>query len=106
MLRLITDVHNPLVKRSADARAAYIEAIQGLITDLHENDFEQLIDLILIRSGWVRKGTLGGNVEGVDLEAECLAISEIAFVQVKSQGGQALLNDYIGRFNSRRDTHG
>jgi hypothetical protein len=48
---------------------------------------------------------LGGATEGVDIEAENVAADEIAFVQVKSEAGQGVLDDYIQRFQARRERY-
>ncbi len=105
VLRIIQDEKDPNATRAADAREAYRRAVHEMIKGLSPKDFEQLIDLILGRSGWVRICTLGGNTEGIDAEVENLAAAEIAFVQVKSSAGQAELNDYVQRFRSRRDRY-
>ena len=62
-----------------------------------------LIDLILARTGWIRIAKLGGATEGTDIEAENVATDEIAFVQVKSEANQSKLNDYVKRFQARRE---
>lgn len=64
-----------------------------------------LVDLILSRSGWARLAKLGGTTEGIDIEAENASAGEIAFVQVKSSATQATLDDYVLRFNERRDCY-
>jgi hypothetical protein len=48
---------------------------------------------------------LGGTREGIDVEAENPTADEIAFVQVKSSADQKVLNDYVERFNKRRDRY-
>jgi hypothetical protein len=72
-----------------------------MIKRLSPKDFEQLIDLVLARTGWIRISTIGKSREGIDIEAENVTAGEIAFVQVKSCATQKVLNDYIDRF--RRD---
>jgi hypothetical protein len=62
-----------------------------------------LIDLILIKTGWVRISAVGGKTEGIDIEAENVSANELAFVQIKSSANQAVLLDYIGRYGSRTD---
>lgn len=37
------------------------------------------------------------------MEVENLTAAELAFVQVKSSAGQAVLDDYVARFEKRRD---
>jgi hypothetical protein len=105
IIRIIQDQKDPNAARAAKARNAYRLAIHEMIKGLSPKDFEQLIDLIFGRSGWVRICTLGGNTEGIDAEVENLAAAEIAFVQVKSTAGQAELNDYVQRFQDRRDRY-
>jgi hypothetical protein len=73
------------------------------VTRLSWQDFEQLIDHILTRTGWARLSTLGKTREAIDVEAENLAVGEIAFVQVKSSANQNVLTDYVERFRQRRD---
>ena len=70
-----------------------------------EKDFEVLVDLILSRSGWARLAKLGGVTEGIDIEVENASADEIAFVQVKSSATQSTLDDYVSRFNERRDRY-
>jgi hypothetical protein len=85
--------------------AAYEVAVAKLVTRLGEKDFEVLIDVILSRTGWDRLEKLGGVTEGIDLEVENAAADEIAFVQIKSSATQAILDDYVARFNERRDRY-
>jgi hypothetical protein len=85
--------------------AVYEVAVAKLVTRLGEKDFEVLIDVILSRTGWDRLEKLGGVTEGIDLEVENAAADEIAFVQIKSSATQAILDDYVARFNERRDRY-
>lgn len=74
-----------------------------MVKRLSPKDFEQLIDHILARTGWERISTVGKSREGIDIEAENPAVDEIAFVQVKSSANQKDLNDYLERFQQRRE---
>jgi hypothetical protein len=105
ILRIIQDEKDPDVANTVDARSAYQGGVLKMVKRLSPKDFEQLIDLILARTGWTRISTLGKTLEGIDLEAENLAVGEIAFVQVKSSATQKVLDDYIGRFKKRRDRY-
>lgn len=105
ILRIIRDETPLAVMASGKARFAYELAVGDLVAELDPRDFEQLIDLLLGRSGWARVSLLGGTVEGVDAEAENAALGEIAFVQVKSEAGLEELVDYVGRYQSRRDRY-
>ena len=80
--------------------------MQALIRELGYKDFEQLIELILSRSGWERISKQSGGVqEGIDLDVEIPAISERAFIQVKSAADQKTLDQYIRRFLRQKDTY-
>ena len=105
ILRIIQGEVDLNVIKASDARGAYQEAIQKVIEQLPWQDFEQLIEFILARSGWARISTLDKTREGTDVEAENLTADERAFVQVKSSAPQAVLDDYVGRFNKQRDNY-
>jgi hypothetical protein len=77
--------------------------VEKLIRRLHPNDFELLVDLILTRTGWFRLAKRGGVIEGTDIEAGNVATNEVAFVQVKSQAGQSQLDEYVKKYQARRD---
>jgi len=103
VLRIIRDERDPDAATAAKARREYQQAVLKMVKRLSPKDFEQLIDQILARTGWGRISTLGKTREGIDLEAENLAVGELAFVQVKSSANQSVLNDYIERFKQRRE---
>jgi hypothetical protein len=105
ILRIIQDRKNPDAVAATQAREAYTAAVVKLVAELHDRDFELLIDLILARTGWTRLAKLGGATEGIDIEAENAATNEIAFVQVKSEAGQGVLDDYVQRFQARRERY-
>jgi hypothetical protein len=101
--RIIRGEKDPKAVLASKAREEYERTTRQMVAQLSWKDFEQLVDLILARSGWVRICTLGGKTEGIDVEVENLAAAEIAFVQVKSSANQGVLNDYVKRFKARRD---
>ena len=103
--RVIRAEADPLVHAARQARGDYERAVGQMITGLNPQDFEQLIDLILTRTSWTRISRRGGSEEGFDIEAENLAAGETAFVQVKSEASQAILDHYISRFTERRDRY-
>jgi hypothetical protein len=105
ILRVIQDEKNPDAALAAAARGKYKQAVEKVVKQLSPQDFEQLIDLILARTGWARISTLGKTLEGIDLEVENRTADEIAFVQVKCSAGQKELSDYVKRFNDRRDRY-
>ena len=105
ILRLIHDEEDADTAAAMSARLAYQAAIGKLVARLRPKDFEVLVDLILSRSGWTRIARIGGATEGIDVEVENPAIDEIAFVQVKGEAGQATLDDYVARFQARRERY-
>jgi hypothetical protein len=105
ILRIIRNEEDPDALIAALARQTYEDAVAKLVARLGDKDFELLIDLILSRTGWGRLGKVGGPTEGIDIEVENVSSDEIAFVQVKSTATQAVLDDYVSRFNAQRDRY-
>lgn len=105
ILRLIRDEEDEDAAVAKAARLAYQAAVGKLIARLRPKDFEVLVDLVLARSGWIRLAKVGGATEGIDVEVENPAVDEIAFVQVKGAAGQDTLDDYVGRFQARRERY-
>ncbi|MBM6595331.1 restriction endonuclease [Microvirga pudoricolor] len=99
LLMKLKGEEDPMVLRGRKA-IDELQAVAGeAIAGLHWADFERLIDLILARSGWQRVSELGGTQKDVDLIVEQVATQERAFVQIKSSAGQAVLDDYLARFD-------
>jgi hypothetical protein len=105
ILRIIRNDEDADARGAALARQAYEDAIAKLIARLGDKDFEVLVDLILSRSGWARLAKVGGVTEGIDIEVENVVSDEIAFVQVKSTATQAVLDDYLSKFNARKERY-
>jgi len=103
ILRIVQDEKDTDAAMASDARRSYERAVHTIVKRLSPKDFEQLIDLILARTGWTRISTPGPAREGIDVEAENLTTNEKAFVQVKSSAGQKVFDDYIERFKERRE---
>jgi hypothetical protein len=103
VLRIIQDQKDPDAAKAAGARRDYEQAIHKIVKRLSPQDFEQLIDFILARTGWARISKVGGVQEGIDIEAENPTAAEIAFVQVKGSAAQEVLNEYVERFKKRPD---
>lgn len=104
LLRRINGIEEPVVARAEEARAAMIAVAAEMTAGLHWADFETLVDLIFVRTGWQRISRVGGTQADTDLVLEQPSTGETAFVQVKSKATQAVLDDYIGRFR-RSGTH-
>jgi hypothetical protein len=98
LLRRINGIEEPVVVRANEVRKAMMVVAVEMIRGLHWADFETLTDLIFARSGWQRSTRVGEKLTDIDLVMEQPTTRETAFVQVKSQAGQATVDDYLGRF--------
>lgn len=98
--RRLSGEANPVVVEAQAAQNILIDVLARAISELHQADFEVLIDLVLSRSGWQRISAVGGLQEFIDLAIEHPATGERAAVQVKSRAGQPVLNDYIEQFDA------
>lgn len=100
LLRRLSGETNPVVLAAQAAQTRLIEFLVEAISELHQTDFEILIDLVLSRSGWQRTSAVGGMQEFIDLAIEHPATGERAAVQVKARARQPILNDYIEKFDA------
>lgn len=101
VLARLNDQSLPEVEAAAAARLRLIECCTTLITLLTPKDFELLVDLIFVASGWRRTGVLGGTQKTVDIELELPTTGERAFVQVKSATGGETLAAYVDELERR-----
>lgn len=99
LIRRIAGIEEPLVARANELQSQMLQVLGEAIASLHWADFETLVDLIFTRSGWNRSSALGGTIKDIDLELENPVTAERAFVQVKSTADQAVLDDYIQRYD-------
>jgi hypothetical protein len=95
---------DPDTRTAKQALQALTDAAGTLIAKLHEDDFETLVGMLLERQGYHRVSRLGGTQKDVDMIVEQPFTGETVFVQVKYSASQAVLDDYIIRFDARRDT--
>lgn len=100
LLRKINAQSEPLIEEAETVLTAVRDVAVRLIGELHEKDFELLVDLIFAASGWRRVSVLGETEKDIDLLVEQIATGERAFVQVKSTATPAVLDDYIERFRA------
>lgn len=100
LLRRINAEPDPLLTRAEAVRTDLLAVTAELIQRLHWADFETLIDLLFSRSGWQRASVLGGTQADADLVLEQASTGESAMVQVKSAASQAVLDDYVERFDA------
>lgn len=100
LLDRINGIDPPVVTRARAAKDAMVAVAAEMVRDLHWGDFETLVDLIFARSGWQRVSRVGGTQADIDLILRQPTTGETAFVQVKSQARQSVLDDYIERFRA------
>jgi hypothetical protein len=99
LLRRIRGIQEPIIAEANEARDSMLDITARAIASLHWADFETLVDIVFSRSGWFRVSALGGTQKTVDLELDQPTTDERALVQVKSKASQAVLDDYIARFD-------
>jgi hypothetical protein len=101
--RYIDATLDPVQAAIAAARNELKQHLRTLIGLLTWRDFEQLIDLALTRTGWLRISSLGGSAKDVDLVVEQSFTRERMAVQVKSKADQRVVNDYALRLDARAE---
>ncbi len=99
--RYINAVLDPVQAAIAEVRNDLTQNLHSLIQRLTWRDFEQLIDLALARTGWVRMSSLGGTMKDVDLVVEQSFTRERMSVQIKSKADQRVVDDYARRLDER-----
>lgn len=103
VLRIIRGEKDTDAYKAERARVLYGKRILNVIRKMQPEDFEELIEHILDRTGWLRLAKVGGTRADVDIEAYNATAHEKLFVQVKSEADQHLLDEYVDRFNRQRE---
>ena len=101
LLRRIRGEEEPLLAKARELRAELEAVALEMIAGLDWRDFEIFVDLLFANGGWRRQSALAAGEVDIDLLLENPVTRETAWVQVKSQCNQAVLDDYLNRF--RRD---
>jgi hypothetical protein len=101
LLRRIRGEEEPLLVEARDVRSELERVALQMISALDWRDFEIMVDLLFARGGWRRQSALADGEVDIDLLLDNPVTHELAWVQVKSAAGQAVLDDYLERF--RRD---
>jgi len=103
ILRLVRGESNSFSAQCSKSRTAYEKSLLAAIQELQPQDFEELIDLILFRSGWTRTSRRGKTIKGFDIEAENPSTGELAFIQIKSAGLKRDFDAYHAEFKRRAE---
>ncbi len=98
LLRRIRGDEDPLHIEAKLLQAKMVELALAMIKQLDWREFEVLVDLIFARGGWQRSSAIGAGEVDIDLMLTMPTTGETAWVQVKSEATQAVLDDYLGRF--------
>jgi hypothetical protein len=98
LLREILDVQSDRRKYVVNVLTETVTAVGDLLDQLHQDDFELLIELIFSSSGWKRISRLGGTQKTIDMAMELPTTRERCFVQVKSQINQSTFTTLVEDF--------
>jgi hypothetical protein len=93
------------VKQARIAKITLNDCLKPLIKNLTWKDFEILVDLVFVQSGWKRLSVLGKTEKSWDLELLAPVTGERSKVQIKSQSSRQELNDYIEEFEALKKSH-
>ncbi len=102
LLTRLAGLEAPAVTKAKAAQCVLVNAIHEAIRLLHWSDFEQLVDLIFLRSGWERVSRLGGNQKIIDLELREPILGTRACAQIKSRASQSILDEYVRHFDTMK----
>jgi restriction endonuclease len=85
LLNRIRAIQSDTHARAARSHEELVLSVGDILDQLHQNDFELLIELIFSSSGWKRISAVGGTQKTLDLAMILPTTGEHCFVQVKSQ---------------------
>ena len=85
LLRRIRGIQSDTHTLTANTLDALVIAVDDLLDQLHQDDFELLVELIFSSSGWKRISAVGGIQKPWDLAMTLPTTGEHCFVHVKSQ---------------------
>lgn len=89
--RILAGTLSDLATAISAGRDALARHLTEAIKELHERDFEILVDLVFRHTGWVRVSVLGGQAKAYDLQLQEPITGNLYAVQVKSRAGRAEL---------------
>jgi hypothetical protein len=95
LLRQIRGMQSDHHERAARALDEMETAVGDLLDQLHQDDFELLIELIFSSSGWKRISAVGGTQKTLDIAMVLPTTGEHCFVQVKSQTNRSTLRKLV-----------
>lgn len=100
LIRRINSEFSPELEAVEKARDNLALLTSNLIRKLHWNDFELLVELLFSRTNWRREKRLGGTEKTTDIVLTEPITKRKAFVQVKGEASQAILDQYMDQLSS------
>lgn len=76
-----------------------VQQVGDQLVQLHQDEFELLVELIFSSSGWRRISSVGGNQEFLDIALILPTTGEKCLVQVKSKTNKRTFNEYVEELN-------
>ncbi len=105
VIRKIKGEKLPELEKAEDLKEEFKISIASIIRLLQPKDFEYFVDLIFMKSGWMKQ-TQGGGIEtGLDLDLVQPLTKERAFVQIKSSTNQKEFDKYLESIYKTHDTY-
>ena len=95
LLRKIRGIQSENHEQAARILNEMVSAVGDLLDQLHQDDFELLIELIFSSSGWKRISAVGGTQKTLDMAMVLPTTGEDCFVQVKSQTNQSTFKGLV-----------
>jgi hypothetical protein len=95
LLNRIRAIQSSAHARAAQAHEELVASVGDVLDQLHQDDFELLIELIFSSSGWKRISAVGGTQETLDIAMVLPTTGEHCFVQVKSQTTRTVFHSLV-----------
>ena len=95
LLNRIRAIQSDAHARAARSHKELVLAVGDVLDQLHQNDFELLVELIFSSSGWKRISAVGGTQKTLDLAMILPTTGEHCFVQVKSQTNRTTFHNLV-----------
>jgi hypothetical protein len=95
LLNRIRAIQSNAHTRAVRAHEELVSAVGDVLDQLHQDDFELLVELIFSSSGWKRISSVGGTQKTLDVAMVLPTTDEHCFVQVKSQTTRTIFHTLI-----------
>lgn len=99
VIRKIKGQKLPELEKAEKLKEEFQASITDIIKLLQPKDFEYFVDLIFMRSGWIKQTPGAGTEQDIDLDLVHPFIKERVFVQIKSSTSQKQFEEYLNKYN-------